>query len=314
MRIGLFISSAGNRSLDEMIDGFVRAEAMGFDTAWAGHVFDWDALTLLAIAGRATQRIELGSWVVPVFPRHPVALAQQALTTQVACGDRLALGLGASHAAVIAKRLGIDYSRPLRHMKEVVSILPDLLAGEQTRFEGEKFRIAARLEPLGAAVPPLILAALGPRMLELAGAAADGVAVWLGGVKFLEQFALAHIDEGASAAGRERPRMIVGLPVSVTRDPSARDAAEKFLGPSAKLPAYRRVLEREGHASAGSAALIGDESFLRERLQELAAIGVTDFNAIPFSVPGDPDAFHRTQEVLASEARRNRISEESTTC
>jgi len=306
VRIGLFISSAGSRSLDEMIDGFVRAEAMGFDTAWAGHVFDWDALTLLALAGRATQRIELGSWVVPVFPRHPVALAQQALTTQAACGDRLALGLGASHAAVIEKRLGIDYTRPLRHMREVVTVLPDLLAGEETRFEGEKFRIAARLDPLGAAVPPLILAALGPRMLELAGAKADGVAIWLGGVKFLEQFALAQVDEGASAAGRERPRIIVGLPVSVTRDPGARDAAEKFLGPSSKLPAYRRVLEREGLASAGSAALIGDESFLRERLQELASIGVTDFNAIPFSIPGDPGALHRTLEILATEARHNR--------
>jgi 5,10-methylenetetrahydromethanopterin reductase len=305
VRIGLYISSVGGRSLDEMIAGFVRAETRGFDTAWAGHTLDWDAMSLLSLAGRATHRIELGSWVVPTYPRHPVALAQQALTTQSACSDRLLLGLGVSHAAVIEKRMGLDYSTPLRHMSEVVQLLPRLMAGEPTRFEGDVFRISAQLDPLGASPPRLVVAALGPRMLELAGGAADGVAIWLGGAKFLKDFALARIDEGAQAAGRRRPRVIVGLPVSVTRDPGAREAAEAFLGPSSRLPAYRAVLEREGRSSAGSAALIGDEAFVRESLQELASIGVTDFNAIPFSIPGDRDALERTEETLSGIARQD---------
>ncbi|MBJ19142.1 MAG: TIGR03564 family F420-dependent LLM class oxidoreductase [bacterium] len=300
MRIGLFISSVGKDSLDAMVADFVAAETLGFDTAWAGHTFDWDALTLLALAGRSTRRIELGSWVVPSFPRHPVALAGQALTTQGACADRLALGIGVSHAAVIEKRMGIGYTRPLRHMREMLGVLPSLLSGEETNFEGEAFRIVARLDPIGAAAPPVILAALGPRMLELAGRSADGVAIWLGGARFLADFALARIDAGAKSAGRARPRVIVGLPVSVTLDPSAREAAERFLGPSSKLPAYRKVLEREGLESAGAAALIGDEKFVLRRLEELAELGVTDFNAIQFGIRSDPEALQRTRQVLSA--------------
>ncbi len=299
MRIGLFISSAGNDSLEAMIDLFVEAESLGFDTAWAGHTFEWDALSLLALAGRDTTHIELGSWVVPTFPRHPAALAQQALTVQSATGDRLVLGVGASHAAVIEKRMGIDYARPLRHMREMLAVLPTLLAGEQTDFEGEVFRIKLRLESSCNRAPPVVLAALGPRMLELAGASAAGVAIWLGGARFVSEFALERIEAGARSLGRARPRIIVGLPVSVTNDPGARDAADRFLGPSSRLPAYRGVLERQGMKSAGEAALIGDESLVLRRLEELAALGVTDFNVIPFAVRGDPDALLRTRRVLA---------------
>lgn len=304
MRIGLFISCADRPSLDELIARFVAAEDAGLHTAWAGHTFDWDALTLLALAGRATKRIELGSWVVPSIPRHPVALAQQALTAQQACGNRLLLGIGASHAAVIEKRMGLDHSRPLRHMREVLAVLPPLLRGEQAVLHGEAFRIDARLDPLGALDPPILLAALGPRMLELAGRAADGVAIWLGGERFLADFALAHLDRGAEAAGRPRPRVVVGLPVCVTRHSGALAAAERFLGPSSRLPAYRRVLEREGAESPGSVALIGDEEALSYRLERLAASGATDFNAIPFAVPEDPEAVARTRAALAEISRQ----------
>jgi F420-dependent oxidoreductase-like protein len=309
VRIGLFISSGRHESLDSILDHFVSAEKLGFHTAWAGHTFDWDALTLLALAGRSTHRIELGSWVVPSFPRHPTALAQQALTAQSACGGRLLLGLGASHAAVIQKRMGIDYTRPLRHMREYLSVLPTLLAGERTDYHGEEFRIAAELDPNGAAAPPIILAALGPRMLELAGERADGVALWLGGPRFIGEFALPHLDSGRERADRKRPRIIVGLPVAVTVDRSARDAAEKFLGPSSKLPAYHRVLEREGAKSPADVALIGDESTVRGRLEELAELGVSDFNAILFPVSADPETIRRTREVLGAFARERSHSE-----
>jgi F420-dependent oxidoreductase-like protein len=296
----MYISTAGNPTLDTILDRFVAAEEAGFHTAWAGHIFDWDSLSLLAFAGRKTVRIELGSWVVPTFPRHPVALAQQALTVQSATGGRLALGIGASHAAVIQKRMGIDYARPLRHMKEYLAVLPNLLAGERVQHRGEDFRIAAQLAPCGATPPPVLLAALGPRMLELAGRCAAGVAIWLGGARFVGDFALARIDAGAKEAGRARPRVLVGLPIAVTRDPSARDAANKFLAMSSKLPAYQRVLEREGAKSPGEVALIGDEDDVLRRLEDLAALGVTDFNPILFSVKSDPDTEARTSDVLAA--------------
>jgi len=305
VRVGLFISTASHPSLDGIQDGLKAAEEMGFHTAWAGHVFDWDALSLLALAGRSTRRIELGSWVVPTFPRHPVAMAQQALTVQSACGGRLALGIGASHAAVIQKRMGIDYSHPLRHMEAYLAVLPTLLAGERAQHHSADFDIAAQLDPCGAAAPPVLLAALGPRMLELAGRLADGVAIWLGGARFVGEFALTRIDAGARAAGRPRPRVVVGLPVAVTRDPLAREDADRFLGLSSKLPAYRRVLEREGAESPGAVALIGDETHVRRRLEALAALGVSDFNAVLFPVSGDPAAETRSRGFLAAFARES---------
>ncbi len=306
MRIGLYISAAGNDSLDVIFERFTAAEELGFHTAWVGHTFEWDALCLLALAGRSTARIELGSWVVPTFPRHPVAMAQQALTVQNASGDRLLLGIGASHAAVIQKRLGIDYTRPLRHMREYLAVLPTLLTGERADYRGEDFRIATQLDAKGAAAPPVLLAALGPRMLELAGRAADGVAIWLGAERFVGEFALPHIDLGAVAADRPRPRIVVGLPIAVTRHPTARDAADKFLALSSRLPAYRRVLEREGAESPGAVALVGDEEQVVRRLEALSRLGVSDFNAILFAVAGDPDAGKRTRDVLASFARQTK--------
>jgi len=303
VRIGLYISTAGHVSLDVICARFIAAEESGFHTAWAGHTFDWDGLSLLALAGRVTRRIELGSWVVPSFPRHPVAMAQQALTVQGACRGRLALGIGASHAAVIQKRMGLDYSRPLRHIREYLAVLPSLLAGERVSHHGEDFRIAAQLDPCGAPAPPVLLAALGPQMLELAGRAADGVAIWLGGAHFVSDFALARIDLGARAAGRARPRVIVGLPVAVTKHASAREAAEQFLALSSKLPAYQRVLEREGAQSPGDVALIGDEAQVLRSLEELQKLGVSDFNAILFPVSGDPQAVRRTRDMLAAFAK-----------
>ena len=303
MRIGLYISAAGNEPLELIFERFAAAEGLGFRTAWVGHTFEWDSLTLLALAGPSTKGMELGSWVVPTFPRHPIALAQQALTVQRACGNRLALGIGASHAAVIQKRMGIDYTRPLRHMREYLAVLPNLLSGERIEYHGEDYRIAAQLDPGGAAAPPVLVAALGPKMLELAGRCADGVAIWLGGARFVGEFALPHIELGAKAAGRSRPRVVVGLPVAVTRHPDAREAAEKFLAMSSRLPAYQRVLEREGVASPGAVALVGDEAQVVRRLEALAALGVSDFNAILIPVTGDPDTGRRTRDVLAAFAK-----------
>ncbi|MAG29776.1 MAG: LLM class F420-dependent oxidoreductase [Deltaproteobacteria bacterium] len=303
MRIGLFIRSHPSESLDTVLDRFVAAEESGFDTAWAGHTFEWDALSLLALAGRITRRIELGSWVVPTYPRHPVAMAQLALTAQAASGGRLALGIGVSHRTVIQKRMGIDYAGPLRHMREYLTVLSPLLAGERTLYRGEVFRIAAQLDAAAGAPPPILLAALGPRMLELAGQQAQGVAIWLGAERFVGDYALGQIEAGARAAGRACPRIVVGLPIAVSRDPGALDAVERLLASSSKLPAYRRVLEREGAATPAAVAIVGDESRVRDRLEALAALGVSDFNAIPVSIPADPGAERRTLDLLAGFAR-----------
>ena len=298
VRIGLYVSVDGDTPIPTIRDRFCRAEAEGFHTAWAGQVFEHDALTLLALAGTATRRIELGSWVLPIQPRHPVALAQQALTVQAACAGRLLLGLGVSHEAVVEKRLGLAYEHPLRRMRECLDALQPLLAGERT---GEH----SRVHSLGTRPPPVFLAALGPLMLRLAGARADGVALWLGGPRFLAEHALPHVSEGAARADRPTPRIVCGLPVAVTSEAGvARRSADAFLARVVKLPAYARVLALEGVDSPGGTAIVGDEASVRSQIDRLGALGATDFNAILFPVKGDPEAPARTRAALASLATR----------
>jgi F420-dependent oxidoreductase-like protein len=307
VRIGFYIAADAATPIDAILRRFERAEALGFHTAWVGQIFDHDALSLLALASRATRRIELGTWVVPVQPRHPAALAQQALTVQAASAGRLLLGVGVSHAAVVADRLGLPYAAPARHMREYLSVLRPLLAGAQVEHAGEWLRVSLQLGMPFAKAPPVFLAALGPQMLRLAGELADGVAIWLGGPRYLERYAIPRVREAARAAGRACPRIACGLPVVVARDAArARASAAAFLARSSRLPAYRRVLEREGAAAPADVAVIGDESAVCAELLRLAELGVTDFNAVPISVDDDPDAVVRTQSCLAAFAHELR--------
>ena len=235
MRIGLYVSTVGAADLDAILARFERTEQRGFHTAWLGQVFEHDALTILALAGRVTKRIELGSWVVPTPPRHPSALAQQALTVQSACGGRLLLGIGVSHPAVVERRLGLSLARPLRHMQEYLAVLQPLLAGERVDHRGEEFRVALQLDSPDVAPPPVLLGALGPRMLALAGACADGAAIWLGGPRYLEELAIPRLRESAQKASRPAPRIACGLPIAVCADAArARASAEAFLAQSSR--------------------------------------------------------------------------------
>lgn len=301
MRIGIYVS--GRADLDTVLGRFDAAERRGFRTAWTGQLLGVDGLTLLALAALRTERIELGSWVVPTPPRHPSALAQQALTVHAAARGRLVLGIGCGHASLVRDRLGLDASRPLQHMREYLAVLRPLLAGEELRHAGEVFRVSLRIAAPELAPPPVLLGALGPRMLDLAGAGADGAAIWMGGPRFLEDFAIPRLRRAAREAGRPPPRIACGLAVALTGDAArGRAAAEAFLNPGARLPAYRRALEREGVASPGQLAWVGDEPELERRLAALEAIGVTDLCAVPLPVEGDPDAETRTLDFLATRA------------
>ncbi len=293
-----------------MIEQAQQLEQRGLDLLWLGQVYEYDALVLAALLGRETQRIALGTWVVPTYPRHPAAMAQQALTAQAASNDRLLLGIGLSHRVVIEKRLGLDFARPVRHMREYLEVLLPLLRGEQVAHHGECFRVKMSLAVPGAQPPPVLVGALGPQMLRLCARLADGVAIWLGGAEFLERFALAHLREASAAAGRPLPRLAVGLPIAVCRDrTAARAAAARVLAESSALPSYRAALERGGAAAPEDVAILGDEAEVGAQLARLAALGVSDFNAVCMAVPGEPDSLERTHALLAASAFVGRISE-----
>jgi F420-dependent oxidoreductase-like protein len=288
MRFGLLINEpTGEDPISALSDRIAGAADEGFDSVWMSNIFGVDALTALAVAGsRAGGRIELGTGVVPTYPRHPVALAQQAMTVNSALGGRLVLGIGLSHKMVIEDMFGYSFDRPARHMKEYLEILMPASRGEQVSYTGETLKANVRLSTPGAGLPVLI-AALGPRMLKLAGTLADGTVLWMTGPKTIAGHIAPTVTAAAEEAGRERPRIVCTLPVCVTDDPAAaRARANEVFEVYGRLPSYRAMLDREGAEGPGDVAIIGDEDSVREQIDGIARAGATEFVAAVF---GDRD-------------------------
>jgi F420-dependent oxidoreductase-like protein len=263
------------------------------------NIFGLDAIASLGIVGRETERIELGTAVVPTFPRHPVAMAQQALTTQAASNGRFALGIGLSHQIVIETMLGLSYEKPARHMREYLSVLAPLLRGEPCSFAGESYRVNAALDVPGASAVTLLVAALGEHMLRLAGRETDGTILWMTGPKTIESHIGPRIRAGASDAGRAEPRIVAGFPVVATDDPDTlRERIGKTLTMYGSLPSYRAMLDREGAEGPADIALVGDEKTLDRELDRLRDVGVTDFGAAV--MPLEEGADRRTLDWLES--------------
>ncbi|MFI5315733.1 MAG: LLM class F420-dependent oxidoreductase [Myxococcota bacterium] len=302
MRIGPMIgaSQGPDDGIDALVAAAKRYESAGFPNVWMANIFGLDAINALGIVGRETKKIELGTAVVPTYPRHPVAIAQQALTTQAASRGRFALGIGLSHKIVIETMLGFSYDKPAKHMREYLKVLGPLLRGEGVQFQGEQYRVAAQLAVPGATRVPLLVAALGPTMLRLTGELADGTITWMTGPKTLAAHIIPTLREAAKAAGRPEPRIVAGFPVIVTAKPAeAREKIGKALVIYGQLPSYRAMLDREGAAGPADVALAGDEAQLRRDLARLREIGVTDFSAAVTAV--EEGAEERTLAFLASE-------------
>lgn len=297
MRLG---TTVGGETLDEFVDQVKRAEADGFAFVSAANIFGHDAVGALTVAGRETERIELATGVVPTQPRHPTALAQQALTAQAACRGRFTLGIGLSHQIVIETMFGLSYAAPAKQMEEYLQVLVPLLQGKPASHQGDIYRVNAGLQvPDGTPVPTLV-AALGPRMLEVAGRLADGTATWMTGRRTLADHIVPSICKAAAAAGRPSPRIVAALPVAITNDAdAARAVANEAFAMYGSLPSYRAMLDREGAAGPGDVAIVGDEAAVRAGLAELRNAGVTDFAAAPY--PADEGAVARTREFLISE-------------
>jgi F420-dependent oxidoreductase-like protein len=273
------------------IDGFVeqvrQARDNGFNAVWVSNIFGLDAMTAIAVAGHEVDGIELGTFVVPTFPRHPAVMAQQALTTAAATGGRFTLGIGLSHQVVIESMWGLSFAKPARHMREYLSVLGPLLRDGQVSFKGEVFTVNATVDKL-APPPQVIIAALGPTMLEIAGTLADGTATWMTGPSTLASHIVPNISKAAAAAGKPAPRVVAGLPVCITNDPdAARGQAEQFFSIYGTLPSYRAMLDREGAAGPGDVAIVGDEGTVRKGIEQLADAGVTDFLPAPFGQGAD---------------------------
>ncbi len=272
----------------------------GLTSAWASQVFGYDAFTLLAVVGEKVPAVELGTAVVPVQSRLPQVMAQQALTVQAVSGGRFTLGIGLSHRPVVEGLWGLSFERPVRYLREYLEALLPMLRGQVVDHEGEVVtaRTLGPLEIPDAPPPSVVVAALGPEMLRLAGSLADGTVTWMTGTKTVASHIVPTITQ--AAAGRRPPRVVVSLPVVVTSDAErARKRIDDALAIYPTLPSYRAMLDREGASSPSDVSLVGDDAGVLHGLERLADAGATEFVA---SVIGDYEERQRTAAVLSAYA------------
>ncbi|MEY2570251.1 MAG: hypothetical protein QOE63_601 [Acidimicrobiaceae bacterium] len=301
MRIGL---TGGAASTDKMVEQAQRAEADGFHALWYPGAVGGDPLIAMAIAGRATARIELGTSVLQTYPCHPLLMANRAASTAEAMGrPGLVLGVGPSHKPVIKGAYGMDYDHAGRHTEEHVRIVTALLRGEAVDVAGDDVtlrggaRLAAPRDPV-----PVLVAALAPRLLRVAGAIADGTILWMANGRAIGEHVAPRINKAAADAGRTAPRIVAGLPVAVHDDVAvARAVAAEMFANYGTLPNYRRVLDIGDAGGPADAAIVGDEASVAAQLQALIDAGATDVWAAPFPVGDDPSASRRrTRDLLKS--------------
>jgi 5,10-methylenetetrahydromethanopterin reductase len=303
MRIGINGSSliALGSSVTAIADHAAEAEDHGFATYWVAQLAAPDALTALGAVGARTSSIELGTAVISTWTRHPLMLAGQALTTQSMCGGRLLLGIGLAHKPSVEGTLRIPFARPAAHMDEYLQILLPALAGQPVDVTGATWSGFTEAFPRydGAEPPGVMLAAMGPRMLELAGSRTDGTILWLSGPRTVEEQIRPALESAAAGSDRPAPRIVASVPVCVTSEPDrVRAVVAEVLAGYNELPSYRQVMDREGAEGPADVSLIGDEATVRAGIERFAAAGATDFSALELITAADEAP--RTRELLRS--------------
>ena len=297
MKIGLFGGAAQSGTVDQVIAEAKQAERDGFSSYWMPQIFAHDALTLLALIGREVPRIELGTAVVPTYPRHPMMLAQQCLTVNAAVGGRLCLGIGLSHQIVIENMMGMSFDKPVRHMREYLTVLQSLNKTNNVSFSGEVYSTHAGVSVTGSQPFGVVVAALGEQMLRVTAALADGTLTWCTGPSTLANHTIPVLDRASDALGKPKQRVIAALPVCVTtKVAEARERASQVFAIYGQLPSYRAMLDKEGAAGPADIAIVGTAAEVTDRITALGDIGVTDFAAVEFG--GDPDESANTRAAL----------------
>lgn len=291
------------RGLSAVTEPIVDADRAGFHRAWLPQLpplagmAPWDALTALTVAARDAGSIRFGTGVVVAYTQHPLALARQALTTNAATGGRLTLGIGVSHPFMV-EALGYSYEKPAAFLREYLEVLLPALAGEPVDHHGRHVTAVGQITLAGAPAPRLVTAALGPRMLDLAGELTDGTITSWAGPNALEHHIIPGVTRAAARSGRPAPQVIAGLPVVLTTDPdTAREQLATRFEMASQTPAYGAVLAKEGASTVGDVCVVGDEAHVERQLRRLGEIGVTEFVASPH---GDAAQAARTIEFLSS--------------
>jgi F420-dependent oxidoreductase-like protein len=280
MRLGLFLAPV---SIDSFVASSKQAAAEGYSMIWSPQIFGLDAMQAIGIAAREVPGIEFGTSVVPTYPRHPMVMAQMALTAAQASNGRFTLGIGLSHQVVIEGMYGMSFDKPAVHMREYLSILVPFLNEQKGSFSGETLTGRGALSVGPAPKVPLMIAAMAPAMLRLAGSVADGTILWMTGPKTIAGHIVPTMNQAADKAGRETPKVIAGIPMCLTKDvAAARERAAKEYVVYGQLPSYRAMLDNEGLAGPADLAIVGDEAALRAGVEAMREAGCHDFACSPF--------------------------------
>ena len=313
MRIGLMVGSDKERSRADRLTGLrddgKTAETQGFASFWIPQVPGYlDAMTAVALLGQVTERIEIGTAVVPIQTRHPLIMAQQALTTQVACSGRFTLGIGPSHHWIISDQLGLPYERPAHLVRDYLEVLDAAFAGPGvTTVHNASYRVHSPVDVTDTFTVPVLLAALGPAMLRLAGERTGGTILWMADERAIGDYVVPRITKAANTVGRNGIRVVAGVPVTLCSQSEvdgARAYASEVLGHADFSPNYVRLLEHGDAEDVGDTMAAGDESAVLARLRRYRDAGVTDLAArvVPLgeSETTRSESRHRTQQFLAS--------------
>lgn len=247
-RIGCFFTTA--RSIGDLEARVLAAEDLGYDAAGFPHIAGRDALTTLAVIGPKTRRIRLATGIVPIFTRTPVTMAQEAGVVAEACGGRFMLGVGTGHAPLIESWHGTDFDHPLTAMRDYLTILCELFANASVAHSGDKYR--AHFGFLGFKPPsvPVLVGALGPKMVQLAGEMADGIVLFLSNPQHIRETVMPNLAVGAARAGRDVSHLEVFACLFAAPGPdraSARDAVRRQLFAYLQMPFYRDMLVASGY-------------------------------------------------------------------
>lgn len=301
------------RKVSKLISDIEWADTAGLATAWMPQVpDDFDLLTMVALMASHSTRIELGTAVVPLQAQHPIALARQALSVHAISNGRLALGVGPSHHWIIRDMLGLPYDKPAAYTRDYLQVLNAAIAGPgPVDVENDTFTVH-NPTALGAVTPmPVLVAALGPVMLQIAGEHADGTSLWMADEKAIGEHIAPKINKAAAGAGKPAPRIVAGIPVTLCANSEideAKDRANRILAEAETSPNYQRLLDRGDARTVGDLCAAGDEESILKRFKAFADAGVTDLSVRLLPIGDTRDELiaskYRTREVIAELAKQ----------
>lgn len=318
MRVGVMIGAERGdmaRKVGKLVSDIEWAESAGLDTAWMPQVpDDFDCLTMVSLMAAHSSRIELGTAVVPLQAQHPIALARQALSTHAVAGGRLALGVGPSHHWIIRDMLGLPYEKPAAYTRDYLQVLNAAIAGPgPVDVENDSFTVHNPTVLAADPPMPVLVAALGPVMLQLAGELADGTVLWMADERAIGDHIAPKITKAAADAGRPAPRIVAGIPVCLCAPAeveAAKERANRILGEAEVSPNYQRLLERGDARDVGDLCAAGDPEQILARMRRFADAGVTDLSVRLLPIGDNRDELiaskRRTREMIAELAKELR--------